>query len=114
MMSWETLKRTLQGSQKATRTKGSGNGLSWVVGVAAVAFLVAPTCWASTDPFTPPKPEELSMTSVPGYPSIPAVVLYEERIDSGPLKSTTIYERIKVLNEDGKKYANVELAYRAA
>jgi len=79
--------------------------------VCAVLGSAAAVCQAAVEPFAAPKPEELSMTSVPGYPGVAAVVLYEERIDSGPLRSVTVYERIKVLNEDGKKYANVVLAY---
>lgn len=82
--------------------------------MAAALALAAPVCVASSDTFAPPKPEELAMTSVPGYPGVAAVVLYHERIDDSPLRSTTIYERIKVLNEDGKKYANVVLAFRSA
>src|SRR5580658_8624179 len=85
-----------------------------VVCVGVVMGMATSACMASNEPFAPPKPEELSMTSVPGYPGVAAVVLYEERIDSGPLKTTTVYERIKVLNEEGKKYATVVLAYRSS
>jgi len=51
------------------------------------------------------------MTSVPEYPGVPAVVLYREVINSAPSRSVTVYERIKVLNEAGKKYSNIELGY---
>lgn len=81
------------------------------VGLCAILVLAAPACVASSDPFLPPKPEELAMRSVPGYPGAPAVVLYREQIDNSLSRTVTVYERIKVLNEEGKEYANIELGY---
>ncbi len=51
------------------------------------------------------------MTSLPGYPGAAALVLYREEITKDDLHSTLYYDRIKVLTEEGKKYANVELNY---
>jgi len=65
----------------------------------------------AADAFTKPTPAELSMTSLPGYPGAAAVVLYREEIDKDDLHETLHYERIKILTEEGKKYANVELKF---
>lgn len=73
------------------------------------AFLVcAVSCRAQ---FTEPTKEELSMTSLPGYPGAAAVVLFREEITKDDLHVVQHYERIKILTEEGKKYANVELPY---
>jgi hypothetical protein len=65
----------------------------------------------ASDTFVKPTAEELSMTSVPGYPGAVAVVLFREEVTNDDLHVIQHYERIKVLTEDGKKYANVELNY---
>ncbi len=73
--------------------------------------LAAATRPAVAELFQPPTPEELAMTSVPGFPGVPAVVLFREEITTDSKRSIQHYERIKVLTEEGKKYANVELRY---
>ena len=78
--------------------------------VLAAAF--TPSIAAQTS-FIQPTPEELSMTSLPGYPGVAAVVLNREEITRDDMHTSTHYARIKVLTEDGKKYANVELGYGA-
>lgn len=65
----------------------------------------------ASETFIKPTPEELSMTSLPGYPGAPAVILYKEEITKDDLHSMQSYYRIKILTEEGKKYANVELGY---
>ena len=61
--------------------------------------------------FLKPTAEELSMTSLKGYPGASAVVLYREEITKDDMHSVQHYERIKILTDEGKKYANVELGY---
>ncbi|HZQ44221.1 MAG TPA: DUF3857 domain-containing protein [Acidobacteriaceae bacterium] len=61
--------------------------------------------------FIQPTQEELSMTSLPGYPGVAAVILNKEEITTDDKHSAQHYARIKILTEDGKKYANVELPY---
>lgn len=63
------------------------------------------------DQFTKPTKEELSMTSLPEYPGASAVVLYREQITTDDAGQVKHYDRIKILTEDGKKYANVELGF---
>jgi len=82
--------------------------------LAVLLLMALPAAAQASDPFVKPTPEELSMTSLPGYPGAPAVVLYREEIDHnddlGYIKEH--YERIKILTEEGvQKYANVELDF---
>ena len=86
----------------------------WVARLGGMAMLglMAHSVWAS-EPFGPPKPDELAMKSVEGYPGAPAVVLYREEIDNSLDHSIQRYERVKILTEEGKKYANIELGYRS-
>lgn len=51
------------------------------------------------------------MKSLPGYPGVPAVVLFREEITKDDLHVFQNYSRIKILTEEGKKYANVELGF---
>jgi transglutaminase-like putative cysteine protease len=89
-------------------------------GKALVALSLAVTMFAGTackasDTFQKPTPEELAMTSVPGFPGASAVVLFREETTNDDLHSIQRYERIKILTEEGKQYANVELrAYRTS
>jgi hypothetical protein len=61
--------------------------------------------------FAPPTPEELTMTSLPGYPGAAAVVLNREEVTKDDLHVVFHYERIKILTKEGEKYANVELPF---
>jgi hypothetical protein len=63
--------------------------------------------------FQPPNPEELKMTSEPLAPGAPAVILYRQvdRDDNGMTSHEDDYIRIKVLTEEGRKYANVEIPF---
>jgi hypothetical protein len=66
---------------------------------------------AMADTFVKPTAEELKMTSLPGYPGAPAVVLFEEESTTDKLHVHQIYRRVKILTEEGKSYANVELRF---
>jgi hypothetical protein len=89
---------------------------SWIgksvvgVAVAAMMFSVVAVARAS-DNFAKPTKEELEMKSLPGYPGAAAVVLYREEVTRDDLHVIQHYERIKILTEEGLKYANVELGY---
>jgi len=58
-------------------------------------------------------PEELKMTSVPEAPGAPAVYLYRQvdRDDSNFISEEYRYARIKILTEEGRKYADVEIRF---
>jgi hypothetical protein len=79
--------------------------------LAISALTLAPASLFADQQFIQPTQEELSMTALPGYPGVAAVILNKEEITKDDLHSMQHYERLKILNEDGKKYANVELAY---
>src|SRR3984957_17990036 len=74
----------------------------------ALALFATPLTHAQ---WTVPTAEELSMTSQPQVPGAPAVYLFREEITEDKLRAFSIYERIKVLNDRGKEFANVELPF---
>jgi len=78
-------------------------GLVWAVMLGSATHALA------SDTFTAPTAEELAMTSVPGYAGAPAVILFRERITDSEIGFVHVHERIKILTEEGKKYADVEL-----
>ena len=79
-------------------------------------MVVATGLWkagtVSGDDWQPISPEELKMTSLPEAPGSPAVILYRQvDRDDGRTPHEDTYIRIKVLTEEGRKYANVEIPY---
>ncbi len=90
------------GTKMTTRWMGAGILMAVVASGA--------TAWGQTT-FIPPTPEELSMTSLAGYPGAAAVVLNREEVTKDDLHVVFHYERIKILTKEGEKYANVELKY---
>ena len=63
------------------------------------------------DEWRPISPEELKMTSVPEAPGAPAVYLYRQ-VDRDDQESHEYnYVRIKILTEEGRKYADVEIPF---
>jgi len=65
----------------------------------------AGTDWAPLDP------AELQMKDLPEQPGAPAFVLFHEEIDNDQQGSHSVYMRIKVLSEAGRKYADVQIPY---
>ena len=63
--------------------------------------------------FQPVAPDELKMTSEPLAPGAPAVILYRQvdRDDNGHTSHEDNYVRIKILTEEGRKYADVEIPF---
>ena len=67
--------------------------------------------------FQPIDPEELKMTSEPSAPGAPAIILYRNvyRDDSSGHSARTAHEdnyiRIKILTEEGRKQADVEIEF---
>jgi hypothetical protein len=78
-----------------------------------VAFFFA-FAWivpAHADGWLPVSPEELRMTSEPKAPGAPAIYLYRQvdRDDNVPRERD--YARIKILTEEGRKFADVEIPF---
>jgi hypothetical protein len=69
------------------------------------------TCYARGEDWLPISQEELSMRNAPKAPNAPAIYLYRQvdRDDNDPSEST--YERIKILTEEGRDNANIEIPY---
>ena len=65
------------------------------------------------DEWLPITPEELKMTVEPKAPGAPAIYLYRQvdRKDLGKGNTEYNYVRIKILTEEGRKYANIEIPY---
>src|SRR5947207_7368096 len=63
--------------------------------------------------FQPVSPEELRMTAEPMAPGAPAILLYRQvdRDDSGHTAHENDYFRIKILKDEGRKYADVEIPF---
>jgi uncharacterized protein DUF3857/transglutaminase superfamily protein len=65
------------------------------------------------DEWQPISPDELKMTSVPEAPGAPAVILYRQvdRDDSSMIAHEYNYVRIKILTEEGRNHADVEIPF---
>ena len=65
------------------------------------------------DEWLPIDPAELKMTSDPLAPGAPAIYLYRQvdRNDKLTASSEYNYLRIKILTEEGRKYANIEIPF---
>lgn len=59
----------------------------------------------------PVSPEELSMTSLKEQPGASAVILDRQETDDDMNNAHELYERIKILTDAGRDYANVEIPY---
>ena len=59
----------------------------------------------------PINPEDLSMKDIKEQPGAPALILLREETDDDMNNAHSVYERIKILTDAGREYANVELPY---
>lgn len=85
-----------------------------ILAVAVVVLLSASAHargFSKTQDFRPATPEELAIKSVPGHDGAEAVILDWIRVDDDEYATSAEYYRIKILTEDGKKHADVELVY---
>jgi len=82
----------------------------WSLSV-VVALSFAGTLQLKAADFPPATQEELKMTSVPEQPGAPAVILLREEIDDDMNNMKAVHEKIKVLTDAGREYANVEIPY---
>jgi len=63
--------------------------------------------------FQPVSQEELKLTSEPKAPGAPAIILFRQvdRDDRGLTPHEDVYFRIKILTEEGRKYADIEIPF---
>jgi len=82
--------------------------VSTLIVLTAIAVFAVPA-WAVG--FQPVSAEELKMTAEPKAPGAPAIILFRQvdRDDRGLTAHEDVYFRIKILTEEGRKYADVEI-----
>lgn len=83
--------------------------LFWAVFVVFTFCLSGPSAWGADWP--PINPDEIKMSQEPLSPEAPAVYLFRQVDRDDAAGNEYNYARIKVLKEEGRKYANVELQY---
>ena len=83
---------------------------TFIVTFLAFAGLATPA-WAVG--FQPVSPDEVKMTSEPKAPGAPAIILFRQvdRDDRGLTAHEDVYLRIKILTEEGRKYADIEIPF---
>ena len=74
------------------------------------ALAVPPPSYAGTD-WPPIDPAEWQIKDLPAQPGATAFILFREEIDDDLQHTISVYKRIKVLNEAGRKYADIEIPY---
>jgi hypothetical protein len=74
-------------------------------------FLARAPMQVNADEWQPISPAELQMTSVPEAPGAPAIILYRQVDRDDVANHQYCYIRIKILTEEGRKYANVEIPF---
>jgi len=88
--------------------------LAFLVLILSVSCLFKPFLRTVTgDDWLPIDPADLKMTSEPKAPGAPAIYLYRQ-VDRKDLKTAGTeynYVRIKILTEEGRKYATIEIPY---
>ncbi|MGB9203726.1 MAG: DUF3857 domain-containing protein, partial [Terriglobales bacterium] len=86
--------------------------IQWVVVGLALWVLAAQQAKAGVG-FQPVSPDELKMTSEPLAPGAPAIILYRQvdRDDNIHTPHEDNYFRIKILTEEGRKHADVEIPF---
>jgi hypothetical protein len=79
----------------------------------SLVYFAARPLVVSGDEWQPITPEELKMTAVAEAPGAPAIILYRQvdRDDNALTGNEYNYVRIKILTEEGRKQADVEIPY---
>lgn len=80
-----------------------------VVCVFLFCFLGALLAYSDSEGWQPITPEDLQVKEAPGDPGAPAIQLYYAHHIDDTYHSQFFYRRIKVLNDKGKEYADVEI-----
>jgi len=81
----------------------------WIF-ILSVFTLTIPAAWAGED-WLPVTPEELKMTGEPKAPGAPAIYLYRQVDRDDTDYREQDYYRLKILTEEGRKYADVEIPF---
>jgi hypothetical protein len=94
----------------STLRRSLSSFVSFLIVLTAAAGLAIPA-WGVG--YQPVSAEELKMTSEPKAPGAPAIILFRQvdRDDRGHTAHEDVYFRIKILTEEGRKYADVEIPF---
>ncbi|HYM34988.1 MAG TPA: hypothetical protein VET48_06290, partial [Steroidobacteraceae bacterium] len=76
-----------------------------------VLVMCAVGATAVAEDWLPISPEELKMTSEPQAPTAPAIILYRQVDRDDQAYTEMAYVRIKILTEEGRKYADIEIPF---
>src|SRR5690349_15271822 len=78
-----------------------------------LCIIAAATAATASIGFQPPTADELALKTEPQAPGAPAIILYRQvdRNDNSRTSHEDNYFRIKILTEEGRKYANVEVPF---
>ena len=116
-------------NRKASRTPNRATGWRWklrvglCLGLISAAILVTGlktghygymgVATVGAEEWAPISPDELKMTSLAEAPGAPAVILYRQvdRDDNSKTGNEQNYVRIKILTEQGRKFADVEIPF---
>jgi hypothetical protein len=84
---------------------------AWMV--PALGVVICLSALSSAIDFPPISSEELNIKSEPLAPGAPAIILFRQvdRDDSGNTAHENNYVRIKILKEEGRKYADIEIPF---
>jgi hypothetical protein len=84
----------------------------WVVAVGLAVWILSAQ-EAKAIGFQPVSPDELKIATEPLAPGAPAIILYRQvdRDDNGRTSHEDNYLRMKILTEEGRKHANVEIEF---
>jgi Domain of Unknown Function with PDB structure (DUF3857) len=94
------------------RFVNSSNAVVSFFALLCLTLLLPKAAWAGAG-FQPVNPDELKMTSEPLAPGAPAIILYRQvdRDDNRYTPHEDNYLRIKILTEEGRKQADVEIPF---
>jgi len=91
------------------------NKRPWMLVCRTAMILLSAGMWkagtASADEWQPVSQEELKMTSMPEAPGAPAVYLYRQVDRDDNTSREYNYIRIKILTEEGRKYADIDIPF---
>jgi len=72
-------------------------------------FLLPWSCFGQSRDWLDISPADLAIKGVPGDPGAPAIQLYYADYHDDDSGLQFFYHRIKILNDEGRKYANIEI-----
>jgi hypothetical protein len=94
-----------QGRPMSNRQRSPVSRRFWALALCALAAGASAAEWPAVSR------DELAMTEEPAAPHAPAIVLYRQVDRNDAEAIETVYERIKVLAAEGRRYADVQIYY---